>query len=267
MSTLDCGRQRANHMVLDRFSLTNKIALVTGAGRGLGRGIAETLAQAGADVALVARSQNEIEEVAAYIRGLGRRALCLVADVRHSSQVDEVVREALAELGGIDILCNVAGMNRRKAIVEMTDEDWDTVVDTNLKSVFLVSRAVAPHMIARQRGKIINIASLNSVIAMENMAPYCASKGGVVQLTKAMAVEWARYRINVNAIGPGYFFTDMTATVFANPNRIAQIESRIPFGATGVPEDIAGAAVFLASEASDYMTGQVVYVDGGWLAS
>lgn len=253
-------------MGLEAFSLAGKVALVTGSGRGIGRGIAEGLAAAGADIVLVARTEGQLQEVADVIRGMGRRALCCPADVTVTAQVESAVARALAEFGQIDILCNVAGMNLRNPIIETTDEDWDTVVNTNLKSVFIVSRAVGRHMVARRRGKVINIASLTSVIGIPNTVPYCASKGGVVQLTKALAIEWAPYRINVNAIGPGYLRTEMTEPVYADPKRRAWIESRIPFGFSAVPSDLAGTAVFLASDASNYITGQVVYVDGGWLA-
>ena len=248
------------------MSLFGKVALVTGASSGLGRGIALALAEAGADLALAARREAELSEVAKIARGYGRRALALPTDVCDANQIWRLVDTTLAELGAIDILCNAAGINRRQPLLEMSEADWDDILATNLKSVFLVSQAVAKHMAARRRGKIINIASLTSVIGIEHIAAYGASKGGVAQLTKAMAVEWAKYRINVNAIGPGYFHTHLTDAVFADPQRAAWVRSRIPLGAEGVAEDLAGAAVYLASEASDYVTGQIIFVDGGWLA-
>lgn len=254
-------------MILDKMSLAGKVALVTGGGRGLGRGIALALAQAGADLALAARTEGELREVAQVAEGYGRRALVVPTDVRVGTQVERMVERTLAEYGRIDILCNVAGINRRAPILEMSEEDWDDVVNTNLKAVWVVSKKVAPHMIARRQGKIINIASLTSVIGVENIAPYCASKGGVAQLTKVMAIEWAKHNINVNAIGPGYFRTRLTEALFADPKRAAWVESRIPTGVTGVPEDLAGTAVFLASEASSYIRGQIIFVDDGWLAS
>lgn len=253
-------------MILDKMSLAGKVALVVGASHGLGRGIALALAEAGADLALAARSQGDLEETAGLARRIGRRALTLPADVRNLAQIRSTVERTLAQYGKIDILCNAAGVTRRKPILEVGEEEWDDVLDTNLKAVFFTSQMVARHMIPRRRGKIINIASLTSVIGIENIAVYGASKGGVAQLTKAMAVEWAKYRLNVNAIGPGYFRTKLTEAVFADPQRKAWIDGRIPFGHTGEPEDLAGAAVFLASEASDYITGQILFVDGGWTA-
>jgi NAD(P)-dependent dehydrogenase (short-subunit alcohol dehydrogenase family) len=253
-------------LILDRLSLAGKVALVTGSSTGLGRGIALALGQAGANVALVARREDRLRETAATIAGYGRRALVLPADVTDASQVRSLVETALDEFGAIDVLCNAAGVNRRMPLLEMSESDWDTILTSNLKSVFLVSQAVGRHMVARQRGKIINICSLTTMIGIENIAAYGASKGGVAQLTKAMAVEWAKYHVNVNAIGPGYFHTYLTDAVFADPDRAAWIRSRIPFGKEGVAEDLAGAAVYLASEASDYVTGQIIFVDGGWLA-
>ncbi|MCL4465952.1 MAG: glucose 1-dehydrogenase [Chloroflexi bacterium] len=253
-------------MILDKLSLAGKVALVTGSSAGLGRGIALALAQAGADLALVARREAQLRETAGEVEGYGRRALVLPADVTDAAQVRGLVDSTLGEYGGIDILCNAAGANRRLPLLEMSEADWDAILSANLKSVFLVSQSVAKHMVTRQRGKIINICSLTTVIGIENIAAYGASKGGVAQLTKGMAVEWAKYHLNVNAIGPGYFHTHLTDAVFADPARAAWVRSRIPFGKEGVPEDLAGAAVYLASEASDYVTGQIIFVDGGWLA-
>ncbi len=253
-------------MILDKLSLAGKIALVVGASQGLGRGMALALAEAGADLALAARGEQGLADTARQAHALGRRALTIPTDVRQLPQIRAMVERVIAEYGQIDILCNAAGINRRKPILEVTEEDWQEVLDTNLKSVFFTSQAVARHMIPRQRGKIINVASLTSVIGIENIAPYGASKGGVAQLTKAMAVEWAKYRINVNAIGPGYYRTRLTEAVFADPERRAWIESRIPLRVAGTPADLAGAVVFLASEASDYVTGQILFVDGGWTA-
>lgn len=249
------------------MSLSGKTALVTGASAGLGKGIALALAEAGADLVLAARRETELRQVAEMARHLGRKAVTVPTDVRDRGQVERLVDVAAVEFGAVDVLCNAAGVNRRAPLLEMDESDWDEVLATNLKSVFLVSQAVARRMAPRRRGKIINLASLTSVIGIEHIGAYGASKGGVAQLTKAMAVEWAKYRINVNAIGPGYFHTHLTDAVFADPERAAWVRSRIPFGAEGVPEDLAGAAVFLASEASDYITGQIIFVDGGWLAS
>ncbi len=254
-------------MILDKLSLAGKVALVVGASQGLGRGMALALAEAGADLALAARSEEGLAETARQARALGRRTTVIPTDVRELPQIRAMVERVIAEYGQIDILCNAAGINRRKPILEATEADWDDVLDTNLKAVFFTSQAVARHMIPRRRGKIINVASLTSVIGIENVAAYGASKGGVAQLTKAMAVEWAKYRLNVNAVGPGYFRTHLTEAVFADPERRAWIEGRIPFHSAGTPDDLAGAVVFLASAAADYITGQILFVDGGWTAS
>jgi NAD(P)-dependent dehydrogenase (short-subunit alcohol dehydrogenase family) len=254
-------------MILEELSLKGKTALVSGASSGLGKGIALALAEAGADVVAAARNAERLEEVAKEIRGLGRQAWAVQLDVSRSSAFSAQVATIIEQCGQIDILVNAAGMNIRKPILEVTEADWDYLMSVQLKGVFFLSQAVAPYMIKQGRGKIINIASLSSVIGLANISIYCAAKGGIAQLTKAMAVEWAKHGINVNAIGPGYYETPMTRPVFEDPERVNWMLSRIPFGRTGVPKDLAGAAVYLASDASNYVTGQILYVDGGWLAS
>jgi NAD(P)-dependent dehydrogenase (short-subunit alcohol dehydrogenase family) len=252
---------------MNLFNLSGKTALVTGGGRGLGKAIALALSEAGADVALTSRTRDELEEACREISEYSAKVFYQDMDIRDTDSMRSFIQRVVNEQGSIDILVNAAGINIRSSFLEMTESDWDMVMDVNLKSVFLTSQIVLPHMINRQSGKIINIASLSSKIGLKGMAAYCASKGGVSQLTKAMAVDFAEYGINVNAIGPGYFKTKLTEPVFNNSEKKDWVLSRIPMGKTGHPNDLAGAAVFLASTASDYITGQTIYVDGGWLSS
>jgi 2-dehydro-3-deoxy-D-gluconate 5-dehydrogenase len=246
------------------FDLSGKIALVTGANTGIGQAIAVALATAGADIALVGRS--EASETKAKIEALGRRAIIVTADLSSIAPVADIIAQTLDELGGIDILVNNAGIIRRNDAVDFTEEDWDAVIDTNLKSLFFLSQAAAKEMIAKGSGKIINIASMLTFQGGIRVPSYTASKSGVGGLTKAMANEWAAKGINVNAIAPGYITTNNTAALQADENRNRQIVERIPAGRWGKAEDIGGAAVFLASSAADYVNGHILAVDGGWLA-
>ncbi len=248
------------------FSLEGKVALVTGGGRGLGRAMALALAAAGADVAVAARTREQLEDAAAAIERLGRAALPVVVDVRDPGSISAMVEAVLEGLGGLDVLVNAAGVNRRIPSLEVTPEVWDELVDTNLKGTFFASQAAARAMARRGGGKIINIASLTSQIGLPQRVPYTAAKAGVLGLTRALAVEWAPYNIQVNAIGPGYFRTEMTEPLFRDREWVKGLLARIPSARAGVPEDLAGAVVFLASKASDYVTGQIIYVDGGFLA-
>jgi 2-deoxy-D-gluconate 3-dehydrogenase len=246
------------------FSLSGRVALVTGASRGLGAGMALGLAAAGADVVLHASAlpTNTAEAVAR----LGRRAAMLAADLSDPSAPARLAADAVAAYGRLDILINNAGIIRRQPADEHSDEFWDAVIEVNLSSVFRLSRAVGRHMLERGSGKIINVASMLSFQGGITVPSYAAAKGGVAQLTKALANEWANRGINVNAIAPGYMITDNTASLRADEMRTRQITERIPAGRWGTPADLAGAAVFLASAASDYVNGQVLAVDGGWLA-
>jgi 2-deoxy-D-gluconate 3-dehydrogenase len=253
--------------VLDKFSLTGKTALIIGASRGLGQGMARALAEAGADLALVARTVSALEEFAEEMRGLNRRYLILPTDVSRPIAIQTMVDQVIKAFGRIDILINSQGTQVRKPALEMTEQDWDGLMAVNLRSVFFTCLAVGRQMVQQKKGKIINVASLTSVIGLPNISIYGASKGGVAQLTKALAVEWAPYHINVNAVLPGYYETALTADLFKNGERTKWVLSRIPLGRTGVPEDLAGTVVFLSSEASDYITGQIIPIDGGWLAS
>ena len=249
------------------FGLEGKVALVTGAGRGLGRAMAMALAQAGSDLALVSRTGEELKKVSEEIISLDpkRKALSFPADLALSDEIPKLVETVLAEFGRIDILINNAGRNIRGPAEDVTSQGWDTVVDLNLRSTFIM--AVGRVMIRRGYGKIINTASLTSFIGLPNMVAYCASRGGVAQMTKALAVEWAQYGVRVNAIAPGYFLTDLTRPLFEDPKRKEWILSKIPMGRSGNAEkDLSGVAVFLASPASDYITGQIIIADGGWMA-
>ncbi|MFC3714289.1 2-dehydro-3-deoxy-D-gluconate 5-dehydrogenase KduD [Sphingoaurantiacus capsulatus] len=250
--------------MMGAFDLSGRVAVVTGANTGIGQGIAVALAEAGADVALVGRSPAT--ETAARIEGLGRRALLIGADLSSIAPVEGVVAQAVEGLGGLDILVNNAGIIRRADAVDFTEEDWDAVIDTNLKSVFFLCQAAGKHMIARRRGKIINIASMLSFQGGIRVPSYTASKSGVAGLTKLLANEWAAKGVNVNAIAPGYIATNNTAALQADEARNRSILDRIPAGRWGASEDLGGAAVFLASPASDYVNGHVLAVDGGWLA-
>lgn len=249
------------------MSLSNRVAIVTGGSRGLGKGMALALAEAGADVVVASRTLSALKEVSQEIKDKGRKSLAIELDVWDLSSINRMVEKVLDEFGKIDILVNNAGMNIRKPTIEVTEEDWNKIVNTNLKGAFFCAQAVGKVMIKQRRGKIINIGSLTSKVAFPNMAVYAATRGGILQLTKTLAVEWAKYNINVNAIGPGYFKTSQTAPLFADKQWFEETLKKIPLGRTGLPEDLGGTVVFLASEASDYITGQMVFVDGGWLAS
>jgi len=253
--------------ILQQFDLSGKVALVTGASRGIGAGLALALADAGADMALVARTRADLEVTADRVREIGRRALALPADVSAPVEIRRMVDRVAEEYGRIDVLINAAGTQARGPILEITEEDWDRVNSVNLKAVFFCSQAVAHRMVRQGKGKIINIASLTSSIGIANVGPYAATKGGVLALTRVMAVEWAPYGINVNAIGPGYFPTALSRGVFEDPAGHQWVISRTPMGRWGEIRDLMGAAVFLASEASDFITGELINVDGGWLAS
>ena len=250
--------------MLDLFNLAGRTALVTGANTGLGQGIAIALAAAGADV--VATGRSPADDTAAQVRALGRRFLDVRADLTSTAPVRDVVDAAIALNGRLDIVVNNAGIIRRADSLDVEEADWDAVIDTNLKSVFFLAQAAARHMAAHGGGKIVNIASLLSFQGGIRVPAYAASKSAVAGLTRALANEWAAQGINVNAIAPGYFDTNNTAALRADPVREPAILARIPAGRWGQPGDLAGAAVFLASRASDYVHGIVLPVDGGWLA-
>jgi NAD(P)-dependent dehydrogenase (short-subunit alcohol dehydrogenase family) len=247
------------------FDLTGKTALVTGGGRGIGKAIAVALAEAGANVAIVSRTEQQLIDTSKEIEEFGVNVYYKALDVTNTEDIKKYVKELVNIEGKIDILVNAAGTNRRLPLLEVTPQDFDYVLNLNLKSVLFTTQAVIPYMVRQKYGKIINITSLTSVLGFNNMTLYGSSKGGVSQFTKAVAVEFAKDGIRSNAIGPGYFETEMTKPVFENPERVAWMNSRIPLGRTGHTDELKGAAVYLASPASDYVTGQTIYVDGGWL--
>lgn len=253
-------------MVLDDFRLDGDVALVTGAGRGLGRAMAEALAEAGADVVVTARTVDAVEETARRIRALGRRSIAVPADVTVEENLDALVAKALSEFGKVDVLVNNAGTTARHPAEDFPLDEWDRVMDVNIRSVFSLTNRVVQSMKRTGGGRIINIASLLSEIGVPLIPPYAASKGAIRQLTKAWAVEWAKYNIRVNAIGPGYIRTEMTEPLYHDKERYDRVMSRVAIKRWGTPDDLKGAAVFLASRASSYVTGQVIYIDGGWLA-
>lgn len=253
-------------MILDKFSLDGKVALVTGASRGLGQSMAIALAEAGADVACHSRVAGGAAEIVETITSIGKRAVEVVGDMDETNVPKQAIADVLAEFGKIDILINNAGMIRRSPAVEYSEEDWSTVLNVNLSSVFRLSQAAGRHMIEQGSGKIVNIASLLSFQGGITVPAYTASKSGVAGLTKALANEWAKHNVNVNAIAPGYMETDNTAALRADENRNRQIMERIPAGRWGDSDDLSGAVVFLSSAASDYMQGHILVVDGGWMA-
>jgi len=250
----------------DLFDLTGKVAVVTGASRGLGQGMAIGLAQAGASIVAVASTVGNAADTVAKIEALGGKAVALGCQQDDAEQVKKLVTDSIAAFGQVDILVNNAGTIRRAPAEEFSDEDWNAVMETNINGVFRLSRGIGKHMLERGNGKIINIASLLSFSGGITVPAYSASKGAVMQLTKALANEWAAKGLQINAIAPGYFATDNTTALRADVERNASISARIPAGRWGNPEDLAGAAVFLASKASDYVNGHIMLVDGGWMA-
>ncbi|WP_417624302.1 2-dehydro-3-deoxy-D-gluconate 5-dehydrogenase KduD [Paremcibacter congregatus] len=253
-------------MILDKFNLTDKVAIVTGASRGLGQAMALGLAEAGADIVAISTDAVNLQETEKLIHNAGRRVVCLSCDVSDGGQIQQSIKHSLDAFGKVDILVNNAGIIRRTPAHDYSDEDWGAVINTNLTGTFRFCREVGKMMLVQGHGKIINIASLLSFSGGISVPAYAASKGGVAQLTKALANEWAAKNIQVNAIAPGYFATDNTENIRNDQERFKSISDRIPTGRWGNPEDIAGAAVFLSSAASDYVNGHVMLVDGGWMA-
>jgi 2-deoxy-D-gluconate 3-dehydrogenase len=250
----------ANHP----FNLEGKVALVTGGNVGLGQGIALALARAGADIVSVARRASD--QTGEQVRAAGRRFLGIEADLGSLAPIEGILGQTLEALGGLHILVNNAGIIRRADALDFSEEDWDAVMDINLKSTFFLTQAVGRHFIAQGSGKVINVASMLSFQGGVRVPSYTASKSGLAGITKLLANEWASKGINVNAIAPGYMDTDNTALLRADAARNQSILERIPAGRWGNPDDLGGAAVFLASSASDYVNGAILPVDGGWLA-
>jgi NAD(P)-dependent dehydrogenase (short-subunit alcohol dehydrogenase family) len=253
-------------MDLPSFDLSGKAAVVTGATKGLGYAISLALAAAGADIAVVSRTPADCDKVAAEIAALGRRAVSVPADVTDGESVGRLADAVLAAFGKVDILVNNAGTAVTKKAEELTVQEWDRVVDTNLRAVFLLSQAIGRHMIARETGAIINIASVLGMVGEKGVLPYLASKGGVLQLTRGLALEWARHNIRVNAVAPGYVVTPLNEKELSDEKVRARLIGKIPLRRFGTATEIAGAVVFLAADAASYVTGAVIPVDGGWLA-
>ena len=246
------------------FSVEEKIILITGSTRGLGRAFAEGFADAGATVVINGRSEETVARAVDEIRRDGGKAEPCAFDVAESDAVKEAIDGLESRLGRIDVLVNNAGIHRRAPLDDLTMNDWETVIGVNLNSVFLVSQCVSKGMSSRGHGKIINISSLNSIGARPTIANYCAAKGGINALTRSMATEWGGRNIQANAIAPGYFITDMTQQLADQPEFDNWVKSQVPSGRWGLPEDLIGTTIYLASSASDYVNGHVLVVDGGW---
>jgi len=251
-------------MGLEIFDLTGKTAMVTGSTRGLGEVAATALAKAGADIAVCGRNADDLLRVTNDIQEIGRKADGFFIDVTEKKSVTKAVEQILEYFGKIDILVNNAGVNYRVPILEFPEEEWNRVINTNLKGYFLVAQAVVPQMIRNNYGKVINTSSILGAVGLPNQVAYASSKGGVDQMTKVMAIEWAQQGVRVNAIGPTYFETDLVAQIRNDPERFKFINERTPMGRWGYPQELEGIVIFLASPASDFITGQTVYVDGGW---
>ncbi len=253
--------------VLDRFRLDGKVALVTGGTRGLGRAIAEDLASAGASVAVAGRTlENAGPAARAIAERTGSKCVPVSGEISSSAEVEAIIEATANQLGGIDILVNNAGVNVRGPIEELTEADWDLVIDANLKGPWLCARAAGKFMKARGWGRVINLASILAEVSMPGRTPYASSKGGLVMTTKTLALEWAKHGITVNAIAPGPFATEMNKPLLEDPELKASFESKIPLGRWGRLDEIGPLAVFLASEASSFITGSVIVIDGGYTA-
>ena len=247
----------------DQFDLTGQVAVVTGASRGLGRTFAWALARAGTDLVITSRDLNALRPFQGEIEGLGRKVLPVALDVRNYDSIQEMVRTAVAGFGRLDILVNNAGCNVRKPAIDVTWEDWNLVLDTNLRGSFFVAQAVARHMIERKYGRIINIGSVTSVAGYAGLGPYGASRGGIKQLTMSLADDWGIHGITVNCLAPGWFKTAQNAVMYEDKSWVEYLSDRIPLKRPGQPQDLEGIVVFLASQASGYITGQTILVDGG----
>jgi len=245
--------------------LKDKVAIVTGAGSGIGKGIAIRFAEEGADVVIADVNLEGAQATAKEVEALGRRSLAIKTDVSSSASVEQTIKATVDKFGKVNILVNNAGIFIQKPLQETTEGDWDRTINVNLKGVFLCTKAVVPHLLKQGKGKVINIASIAGEVGYLNSSAYCASKGGVITLTKELALELAPKKINVNAIGPGAVETAMTRDMLANPDVKEALLRATPYGRVGQPEDIANAALYLASDESDYVNGITLFVDGGWL--
>lgn len=249
------------------FNINGKVALVTGSTGGLGSVFAESLAENGATVVLNGRNEQKLKKQASEFKALGYNTHICVFDVADSVQISTAIPQVIKEVGSIDILVNNAGINLRAPLEDFDDDDWDKVIGINLTGVYKVAKAIVKGMIEKKSGKIINIGSMQSELGRPTIAPYAASKGGIKMLTKGMATEWAKYNIQVNGIGPGYFKTELTQPLYENPEFDSWLCGRTPSNRWGDTEELSGALLFLASSASSYINGQMIYVDGGLLAT
>ncbi|MGC1402148.1 MAG: glucose 1-dehydrogenase [Thermodesulfobacteriota bacterium] len=253
-------------MGLEIFDLTGKVAMVTGSTKGLGETAAMALAKAGADVAVCGRNKANLERVSEAIRALGRKSTGFYLDVTSKESIHNGVRDILNTFGRVDILVNNAGVNYRVPVLEYPEDQWDLILDTNLKGYYLVTQAVVPRMIGQGYGKVINVSSIAGQVGVINLLAYASSKGGVNQLTRVMAVEWAKQGVRVNAIAPTYFETELVTQIRNDPERMKFITERTPMGRFGRLPELEGLVIFLASAASDFITGQIICIDGGWTA-
>lgn len=253
-------------MGLEIFDLSGKVAMVTGSTRGLGETAAMALAKAGADIAVCGRKPADLERVSGAIKVLGRKSEGFYLDVTSKEKVHQGIEKILNTFGRVDILVNNAGMNHRDPVLEYPEEAWDLVIATNLKGYYLVAQAVVPQMVDRGYGKVINISSIAGQVSLINQLAYASSKGGVNQMTRVMALEWAKLGVRVNAIAPTYFETEMVQQIRNDPDRMRFINERTPMGRWGHLPELEGLVIFLAAPASDFITGQVICIDGGWTA-
>lgn len=248
---------------MNRFDLTGKTAIVTGAGRGIGKALAVGLSEAGAQVAVVSRTRAQLEELVASIEQMGGKAWAIEADLTEQGAAEKVVEETVRQLGGLHILVNNAGLNVRKKALEVTEEDWNRVVDLDLKATFFMSQAAGRVMCEQKYGRIVNIASVAGLVALRTGVAYGASKAGVVHMTKVLALEWSKFGVTINAIAPWYFRTPLTEALLDDPEFVQEVLSRTPSGRIGDLEDLVGPTIFLASDAAAYISGQTIAVDGG----
>ena len=251
--------------IMKLFDLREKKAVITGASKGLGYAMAKALSQAGADVVLTARTMPLLEELAQEITGYGCKAIPLKCDVSDYDQVQKMIQNAAAEMGKIDILINNAGIALDRPFKDMSFDEWEKILQVNINSTFSTCKAVGPYMVKQRSGKVINISSVLGERATWNSLAYCTTKAALIQFTRALAFEWARYRVHVNSIAPGYFKTEMNELFDEYPETKRRLLEHIPFGRMGNPEELDGLAIFLSSEASNYITGQTIFIDGGYL--
>jgi 2-deoxy-D-gluconate 3-dehydrogenase len=250
----------------EMFSLKNKVAIVTGGNRGIGKAIALAFSKAGADIVIVGRDENRNDAVMNEIKGFGGNAVGLSVDLTSVNGINQMINETVERFGKIDIIANNAGVSSTNRALNVTEVEWDKIMDLNVKSLFFCCQAAAKVMKEQGCGKIINMASVLGAVGDVGVCPYSASKGAIINLTKSLALEWAKYGIQVNAIGPAYIETELNKDALANPKVRDKLIAKTPMGRLGLTEEVTGAAVLLASDASSFITGQTIYVDGGWLA-